>query len=342
MYGERSCKKSKLEIGFKNCFEKVKLRNVGIGLMIISNMGLKNLANEEINREYIETKREEVEVVIQEIPKKIYYEIYPEEFMRKMGANLCASYAKLVVQSKGYELDKVIYMNAWEMAYNLNKEGWNYVDSNDFLNLIMLKTNIENKYYNSSIKRIEKAKRFIDFLTYIEIKKDIENKEFEEAGEKISVIIDSKFNELPDGTMLFMINRNSQFLKRANKYRRGAPTHVIIKSDNMWRDYEGYNERVRTNEEMLKTTKSITHIVTPPEINSVQSIDIEIPEKITKLKGKMKLNKAIEYSQHKKMGMWHYISYRIYESEGNEITIRRNKIENEITAQGKSFSQENL
>lgn len=341
MYKEWSNKKSKLEIGFKD-FNRVKLRNIGIGLMIISNLGLKTVANEEIKKEKVETKYEEIELVVQKTPKKIYYEIYPEEFMRKMGANLCASYAKLMAQSKGYELNKVIYMNAWEMAYNMNKEGWNYLDANDFLNLIMLKTNLENKYYNSSIKRIERAKKFIDFLTYVEIRKNIGNKEFEEAKEKVVNIIDSKLNELPDGTMLFMINRNSQFVKRANKYRMGAPTHVIIKSDNKWRDYEGFNERIRTNEEMLKTTRNITHIVTPPEIDSVQSIDIEVPERIIHLKGKMKMNKAIEYSQYKNLGMWHYLSYRIYKSEENEITIRRNKIDNEITAQGKSFSQENL
>jgi len=343
MYGERSCKKSKLEIGFKNCFEKVKLKNMGIGLMIISNMGLKTLANEEIKYEIKPKEKQIIEVQQTEKPgKKIYYEIKPEKFMRTMGMNLCASYVKLVAQSKGYELNKVIYMNAWEMAYNMKKENWLYYDVNKVLNLVMLRKNLENKYYESSIKRIKRAKDDFDIIDYYQIKEYITRKEFEKAIEIVSKNIHSKFNEMPDGTLLFTINRNSSFRKVANKYRKGAPTHVIIKSNGMWRDYDVYNERIRNVDEMLKTTNNITHIVTPPEIDSVKSIDIEIPEKILKLEGKRKLNKAIEFSQYKDMGMWQYLSYRIYESNDNEITIRKNKIELEkITVQGKYYGQGN-
>jgi hypothetical protein len=328
----------------KSTFRKIKLRDVCIGLAIISNLGLKTLSNEEINKsKYITTDTTHIEKPIVEIiieKKEIKEPIYPQEFMRKMGMNLCASYAKLIAQSMGHELNNVIYMNAWEMAYNLHKDGWKYEDSNKILNLIMLKANLENKYYNSSLKRIEKTKDEIDYFNYLEIKDDIIRKEFNQAKEKIENIIFEKFNELPDGTMLFTINRNSNFRKKANQYKMGAPTHVLIKSNDMWRDYDVYNERIRSSEEMLKTTKMITHIVTPPKINSVQSVDIEIPEKIINLKGKKKVNKAIEYSQYKDIGMWQYLSYRIYKSEENEITIKKN--EKTISVQGKSSSQGNL
>ncbi len=346
MYKEWSGKKHKLKLGF-NDFNKIKLRNIGIGLIIISNMGLKTLANEEINfqinNEIKEIKKVEIET------KKVNlsnnnYEIKPEKFMRKMGMNLCASYVKLIAQSKGYELNKVIYMNAWEMAYNMHKEGWNYVNVNEILNLIMLKTNIENKYYESSLKRIERAKGTIYFFDYEELKNEIKEKEFDTAKEKISGIVYKKFDELPDGTLLFTINRNSNYRNRANNYRKGAPTHVIIKSNNMWRDYDVYNERVRTSEEMLNTTKNITHIITPPEITTTENIDIEIPNKILEMEGKRKLNKAIEFSQYKDIGMWQYLSYRIYESNETGITIKKNIIENEktISVQGKSYGRENL
>lgn len=344
MYRERSNQKSELKLSFKDNFNRIKLKNLGIGLMIITNLGIKTLANEEINYE-IKPKKEIQEIEIQEteIGKKIYYEIKPEQFMRKMGMNLCASYVKLIAQSKGYELNKVIYMNAWEMAYNMKKENWEYYDTNIILNLIMLKTNLEMKYHNSALKRIDKAKDTIDIIDYYQIREYTVKKEYDKAIEIISKNINEHLDNLPDGTLLFTINRNSSFRNIANRYRNGAPTHVMIKSDQMWRDYDVYNERIRNNEEMLRTTKNITHIITPPEINSVQSIDIEIPTKIIQLEGKKKLNKAIEFSQYKDIGMWQYLSYRIYESNNTEITIRKNKIEGVeiISVQGKSYGQGN-
>lgn len=302
-----------------------KLKKIGVGVGIVCCVG--GTAFKSKNKSEFEKIEIKENVQIEKINNfevkeiKKVEEVYPERFMRSMGKNLCASYVKLIAQSKGFDFKKTYYMNSWEMAYNMDKEGWKKINHNEILNLIMLEKNLEKEYHNSSIKRIHNAKNQIDFSRYVEIKKCIENKEYETARVEIKKVIEEKFNELPDGTMLFTIHNSSKYKRKANKYKKGAPTHVIIKSNNKWRDYMRNKERIMSVNEMLRTTKNITHIITPPESKGVKEISIKIPKE-----RRRELWRIIDFSQNEDISMWQYISYKIYENkgEGEEIIIKKN------------------
>jgi len=105
----------------------------------------------------------------------------------------------------------------------------------------------------------------------------------------------------------------------------------------LWKDYDYVNERKRNNLEIQEILGAITHISIPPEINT-EIIEFEIPNEIMKLEGIKKLHKAMEISQIKKPNIWHYLSYRMYETEEESIKIKKTI----ISYEEKSSSQGNL
>lgn len=307
--------------------KKINFKKIGIGVLIVSNLGIKNFGNQGIEKpeiieeDYFKVETLETTLLTESIEKKLNYEFEPEQFMRKMGRNLCARYAKLVAQSMGYEFKHTINMNAWEMPYNLHKDGWINYEVNEIKNLRMLFNNLELGYINSSIKRIERAKNFLKFNEHEEINKLFNENKFDEINKFLKLIIEEKLNDLPNGTLFFIRNNRSNFLRIADRYKRGAPTHVIIKHKGKWKDYDYVNERKRDNKEIQEILGAITHISIPPKIET-EIIEFEIPSEIRELQGIKKLHKAMEISQIKNPYFWHYLTYRMYKSEEKEIKMR--------------------